>query len=70
MSAKIKNKDIRDLSTDELKAKVDEMRKELFDLRNMHVAGKLENKLKIRTVRRDIARFLTIIKEKELQPKR
>ncbi len=65
MAEKLKMKDIRDLSLDELKAKASDLKKELFDLRNMHVAGKLENKLKIRTVRRNIARFLTVINEKE-----
>jgi large subunit ribosomal protein L29 len=70
MAAKLKIKEVRDLALDELKAKVGDLRKELFDLRNMHIAGKLENKLQIRMVRRNMARFLTIIREKENKQKK
>ena len=42
------------------------MKKELFNLRFQHVTGQLENPVKMREVKREIARVKTIIREKEL----
>jgi large subunit ribosomal protein L29 len=50
-----------ELSTEELKLK-----KELFNLRFQHVTGQLENPLKMKEVKRDIARVKTALREKEL----
>ena len=57
---------IRQLTDVELNAELDKMKKELFNLRFQHVTGQLENPVKMREVKRDIARVKTIIKEKEL----
>ncbi|MDY2959414.1 MAG: 50S ribosomal protein L29 [Hornefia sp.] len=57
---------MRQLTDVELNAELDKMKKELFNLRFQHVTGQLENPVKMREVKRDIARVKTIIREKEL----
>lgn len=57
---------MREMTEVELNAELDKMKKELFNLRFQHVTGQLENPVKMREVRRDIARVKTIIREKEL----
>lgn len=51
----------------ELNAELDNMKKELFNLRFQHVTGQLENPVKLRETKRDIARVKTVIREKSLQ---
>lgn len=53
------------MSIDEIKAREADLSKELFNLRMRHVTSQLENPMKIRMVRKDIARIRTIIAEKE-----
>ena len=57
---------IREMSEVELAAELDKMKKDLFNLRFQHVTGQLENPVKKRETKRDIARVKTIIREKEL----
>ena len=57
---------IRELTEVELNTELDKMKKELFNLRFQHVTGQLENPVKMRELKRDIARVKTIIREKEL----
>lgn len=57
---------IREMTDVELSAELDKMKQELFNLRFQHVTGQLENPVKMREVKRDIARVKTIIREKEL----
>ena len=57
---------IREMTDVELNAELDKMKQELFNLRFQHVTGQLENPVKMREVKRDIARVKTIIREKEL----
>lgn len=59
--------DLRDLTIEELKLKESELRHEIFNLRFQHSTNQLENTAKIRSVKRDIARIKTVIKEKYLQ---
>ena len=59
-------KKMRDLTEVELNTELDKMKKELFNLRFQHVTGQLENPVKMRELKRDIARVKTIIREKEL----
>ncbi|MBQ6899921.1 MAG: 50S ribosomal protein L29 [Firmicutes bacterium] len=59
-------KKMRELTEVELKAELEKMKKELFNLRFQHVTGQLENPVKMRELKKDIARVKTIIKEKEL----
>ena len=57
---------IREMTDVELSAELDKMKQELFDLRFQHVTGQLDNPVKMREVKRNIARVKTIIREKEL----
>jgi large subunit ribosomal protein L29 len=55
---------IREMGQDDLKGKEHELEEQLFRLRLQQSLGQLDNPLKIREVRRDIARVKTILKEK------
>ena len=57
---------IREMTDAERDAELKKMKNELFNLRFQHVTGQLENPIKLRNVKRDIARVKTIIREKEL----
>jgi len=60
----LKAKDIRELSLDELKRKLNELRHESLNLRLQQSTGQLENSARMKTCRREIARVLTIIGER------
>jgi large subunit ribosomal protein L29 len=60
----MKREDIRSLSPDELRARVEQLREEQFRLRFRSATETLESPLRLREVRRDIARALTILGEK------
>ncbi len=60
----MKPNEIRETPVDELKARETELKKELFNLRMRHSTSQIENPLKIRALRRDIARVKTVIAEK------
>ena len=59
-------KKMREMTEAELNAELLKMKKDLFILRFQHVTGQLENPIKMRETKRDIARVKTIIREKEL----
>ena len=59
-------KKMREMTEVELNAELGKMKKELFNLRFQHVTGQLENPVKMRELKRDIARVKTSIREKEL----
>jgi large subunit ribosomal protein L29 len=61
----MKTSELRALSVDELKQKELDFRKELFNLKFQLSKGELENNMRVQAVRKDIARVLTIITEKE-----
>jgi large subunit ribosomal protein L29 len=61
---KIKAKELRDLSSEELTAKAAEFKKEVFNLRVQQAMGQIENPMRLRILRRDIAKTKTILKEK------
>jgi large subunit ribosomal protein L29 len=60
----MKPAELKAMRSDELKAKGAELRKEIFSLRMRHSSGTLENPLRLRTLRRDVARIETIIRQK------
>ena len=66
MVKQMKAKEFRSKSITELESEVKELKSELFKLRFQHATNQLENPLKLKEVKRDIARAKTIIKEKEL----
>ncbi len=61
---KTRARELRDLSTDELLVKATELKKELFNLRVQQAMGQIENPMRLRTLRKDIARAKTVLKEK------
>jgi large subunit ribosomal protein L29 len=61
---KVKAKELRDLSNDELAAKAVDLKKELFNLRVQQAMGQIENPMHLRTLRKDIAKTKTVLKEK------
>ncbi len=58
--------ELRALSVDDLAEKLRESKEELFNLRFQNATGQLENNARLRTVRRDIARIYTVLREREL----
>ncbi len=62
----MKLSEIRELSTSELNAKVYELKEQLFELRRKKAVGALEHGEEVARVRKDIARCLTVLREREL----
>jgi ribosomal protein L29 len=60
-------KKMRDMTDTELNNEVKKLKNELFNLRFQHVTGQLENPIKMRDVKKEIARVKTIIRENELK---
>ncbi|MFA5880649.1 MAG: 50S ribosomal protein L29 [Eubacteriales bacterium] len=63
----MKAKDVHELSTDELTRKADDLKDELFRLRFQLATGQLENPMRIRDVKKSIARVKTVLRERELK---
>lgn len=62
----MKTKELRELSDDDLLKKLNEAKEQLFNLRFQLSTAQLDNPLKVRQVRRDIAQIETIRREREL----
>jgi large subunit ribosomal protein L29 len=62
----MKLRDLKEMDVDELKAKKEEFLAELLNLRSQFAMKHLDNPLKIRTLRRSIARINTLLREYEL----
>jgi large subunit ribosomal protein L29 len=60
----VKAIDIRKMSVAELEGKLKELKSELFNLRFQHAINQLENPHKIADVKKDIARVMTVLREK------
>jgi large subunit ribosomal protein L29 len=58
--------ELRELTNEELVLRVREAKEELFNLRFQMATGQLDNNRRLRTVRHDIARIYTIMREREL----
>ncbi len=63
--AHVKAATMRDQSVDEIKGRIGELREELFNLRFRNSMKQLDNPLKIRAGRRELARLMTVLREKE-----
>ena len=61
----MKAKELREMTTAELEAKLADLKKDLFFLRMQHATNQLDNPLQINVVKKDIARIKTVIREKE-----
>ena len=63
------NKEIRELSNEELLKKIEEYKEELFNLRFSQATGNLEKPSRIKELRKLVARMKTIMKERSLETK-
>ena len=61
----MKAKELKNLSSEELAKKLDELKKDLFMLRMQHATNQLDNPMRLNAVKKYIARIKTIIREKE-----
>ena len=59
----MKARELRELSEDELSRKEDELKDQLFKLKFQHALGQLENAMKLKSIKKDIARIKTILVE-------
>jgi large subunit ribosomal protein L29 len=60
----MKARELRDLSEEELSSKEEEVKDQLFKLKFQHALGQLENAMKLKNLRRDIAKIKTVLREK------
>jgi len=63
----MKASELRELSTEELLRREEELKEELFNLRFQHFTGQLENTARLKQVKREIARVKTILREKGIK---
>ena len=63
----MKANELRDKTTAELEAQLTSLKKDLFFLRMQHATNQLDNPLKIQSVKKDIARVKTNLRERELR---
>ena len=61
----MKANELRDLTVEELQVKQTELKAELFNLRFQHATNQLDNPMRIVDVKRDIARVMTILRERQ-----
>ena len=62
----MKVKELRELTNEQLEKKLSELKSELFNLRFQHATNQLDNPHKIPEVRHDIARVMTVLREKNV----
>ncbi|MBR5342019.1 MAG: 50S ribosomal protein L29 [Erysipelotrichaceae bacterium] len=62
-------KEVREKSSADLQKTLDEMKVELFDLRFARATGSIENPMRIRELKKSIARILTVLHERESEVK-
>lgn len=63
----MKASEIRDLTTDEILARIEGYQEEIFKLRFRSATQEIENPMLLRTLRRDIARLKTVLAERQLE---
>lgn len=63
----MKAAELRETTVEELRKKEQDLRKELFNLRFQQATGEIENPMRIRAIRKGIAKILTVITEKNKQ---
>ncbi|HEV3408613.1 MAG TPA: 50S ribosomal protein L29 [Gaiellaceae bacterium] len=66
----MKAKDLRELSDEELAKRLDESREELFRLRFQVATGALDNTARLKLAKHDVARILTVQRERETHTER
>ncbi len=65
-SEKLRAHELDDLEADDLETRLREAKEELFNLRFQAATGQLDNNGRLRTVKKDIARIYTVVREREL----
>ena len=63
----MKINEIKSMTVGELTSKLSELKAKLFGLRFEHAAGNLQNNMQLNTIKKDIARVKTILRERELK---
>ena len=63
----MKARELRDLTEEELRSKEDELKDQLFKLRFQHTLGQLENAMKLKNIKKDIARIKSILSAKRVE---
>ena len=61
----MKANELRDMTGNELNLKLEELKKELFNLRFQHAVNQLENPIRLNDIKKDIARVKTFIRKQE-----
>ncbi|MBE6836940.1 MAG: 50S ribosomal protein L29 [Ruminococcus sp.] len=61
----MKTNEIKDMTTAELNEKLAELKQELFNLRFQHAVNQLDNPLRMKAVKKDIARIKTFLRQQE-----
>ena len=64
----MKARELRDLSDDGLRDRIATARRDLFGLRMQHATGELENTAGLKTAKRDLARALTVARQRGIDP--
>jgi large subunit ribosomal protein L29 len=62
----MKTAEVRELTTDEVTARIEQLQEELFRLRFRRATMEIENPMLLRTIKRDVARLKTVLREREL----
>ena len=65
----MKTNEIRKLSTEEINKKINDSKQELFNLRMKQATGSLEKPARLHELRKDVARYKTILREREMEGK-
>jgi large subunit ribosomal protein L29 len=63
----MKAAELRETTVEDLRKKEQDLRKELFNLRFQQATGEIENPMRIRAIKKNIAKILTVITEKNRQ---
>ena len=63
----MKASEINNMTADELNSKLAELKQELFNLRFQHAVNQLENPMRLKAVKKDIARVKTVIRKQDLK---
>jgi len=66
----MKTNELRQMTSEELSQKLESSRQELLHLRFAHATGSLKNPMQLNTVKKDIAKIKTILRERELDSKK
>lgn len=66
----MKAKEVKEMTADELKLKLTSLKEELFNIRFQLATGQLDNPMRVKDVRKNIARVKTVMRENELRANR